>query len=178
MTIANYEILFRENYESLARYAFSILKNQEEAEDVVQRLFVKFWEKRNEMESILDHRAYLFRSVYNSSLNQLKRMQRSQAFSGDGEAAVASSDAANHLVLSDELQSKIDQAVTGLPTKCQEVFRLSRFEDLSYKEISEHLDISIKTVENHMVKALRIMREELSEYLPLLIITLIVSKGW
>jgi RNA polymerase sigma-70 factor (ECF subfamily) len=65
-----------------------------------------------------------------------------------------------------------------LPEKCREVFQLSRFEEKSYKEISEELNISVKTVENHIAKALRIMRSELSEYLPLLLITILVSKGW
>lgn len=178
MTIADYEELFRENYESLTRYAFSMMKNQEEAEDVVQRLFVKFWEKRTEMESVNDLRAYLYRSTYNTCLNEIKRLKRMNSFSGDHEANVETSDRANHLILGQELEAQIETAVSSLPEKCQEVFRLSRFEELSYKEISEELGISVKTVENHMVKALRIMRTELSEYLPLIVLTILVSKGW
>jgi len=178
MTVSNFELLFREQYEPLARYAFSILKSQEEAEDVVQRLFVKFWEKRNELAAVKDLRAYLFRSAYNSSLNQLKKNNRSQAFSGTTETQIESTDAASHLVISDELETQIEKAVAILPEKCQAVFRLSRFEEKSYKEISEELNISIKTVENHMGKALKIMREQLSDYLPLLVFTILVSKGW
>lgn len=178
MTIADYEVLFRDNYEPLTRYAFSIIKNQEEAEDVVQKLFVKFWEKRNEMENVNDFRAYLYRSVYNTCLNEIKRLKRMQSFSANGEVDVASSDKASYAVLGGELEAQIENAVSSLPEKCQEVFRLSRFEELSYKEISEKLNISVKTVENHIVKALRIMREELSDYLPLIVLTILLSKGW
>ena len=81
-------------------------------------------------------------------------------------------------ILYQELEGRIEEALQILPEKCGEVFRLSRFKDLSYKEISEQLNISIKTVENHMGKALKIMRTELQDYLPAIIITLLLLKKW
>ena len=81
-------------------------------------------------------------------------------------------------ILYQELEGRIEEALQTLPEKCGEVFQLSRLKDLSYKEISEQLNISIKTVENHMGKALKMMRMELQDYLPAIIITLLLLKKW
>ncbi len=173
-----FEALFREQYEGLGRYAHSLVKNQSISEDLVQRLFVNLWEKRSELQ-IQDIKPYLFRSVYNSSMNELKRMKKSQMQVEISERM----DFQNHQdssenLLHKELEGKIELAIQTLPDKCGEVFRLSRFGELSYKEISEKLHISIKTVENHMGKALRLMRTELQEYLSEAIIILFFLKGW
>lgn len=177
MTITDYESAFREHYEPLTRYAHSILKNQEEAEDAVQRLFVKFWEKRFELQ-VENVRAYLYRATYNTCLNQVKQNKNALNHLPEGSVQVQASEEASDQILGVELQERIEDAMQVLPEKCREVFRLSRFEEKSYKEISEELNISVKTVENHIGKALRIMRSELSEYLPMLLITILVSKGW
>lgn len=173
------EDLFRDHYEALTRYAFTIVKDNREAEDVVQKLFVKLWEKRHELEILNDVRAYLYRSTYNSSLNALKRLNRMTEMTASTEVNISEGTTdASHRVLSGELEDRIEHALGRLPEKCGEVFRLSRFQDLTYKEISEQLNVSIKTVENHMGKALRIMRKELEEYLPMIVITILLSKGW
>lgn len=79
---------------------------------------------------------------------------------------------AQQLIEAEQLQSRIDQAIDGLPARCRVIFVLSRFEELSYKEIAEHLDISPKTVENQIAKALRLLREALAAYLPALLLLL------
>lgn len=174
---AQLESLFTKHYHDLARYAHSIVKQQDEAEDVVQQLFVKLWDKRDELPLLENPAAYLYRATYNASVNARKRMLRQNP---DSEVYVsaAGTGAASDRLLSAELEARIEAAMQSLPEKCQEVFRLSRFNDLSYKEIAEQLDISPKTVENHMGKALRIMREELSDYLPQIVITLLLSMKW
>lgn len=173
------ETLFREHYEGLSRYAFSILKDQEEAEDVVQKLFVKLWEKRKEVEIWKDVRAYLYRSTYNASLNELKRVKRHTMYeTADKEVGFESDNDSSTLLMTSELEAKIENVLQTLPTKCGEVFRMSRFNEYSYKEIAEKLDISVKTVENHMGKALKLMRVELEEYLPAIIVTILLLKGW
>lgn len=177
MTITDYESAFREHYEPLTRYAHSILKNQEEAEDAVQRLFVKFWEKRMELQ-VENVRAYLYRATYNTCLNQVKSNKNALKHVPEESVQVQTSEEASDHILGAELQDQIEHAMQALPEKCREVFHLSRFEEKSYKEISEELNISVKTVENHIAKALRIMRSELAEYLPMLLITILVSKGW
>lgn len=175
ITINKLEDLFKAYYDDLTRYAFTIVKQQDEAEDVVQQLFIKLWEKRNDLEIWKDVKSYLFRATYNASINQWKRKQKMQNVQ---ELSQVENHVAAHLnsdsVLSKELEARIEEAIQQLPEKCQEVFRLSRFSELSYKEIADKLGISTKTVENHMGKALRIMRKELSDYLPQVIITLLL----
>jgi RNA polymerase sigma-70 factor (ECF subfamily) len=173
------ETLFREHYQGLSRYAYSILKNQVEAEEVVQQLFVKLWEKRLDLEIWKDVRSYLYRSTYNASLNEVKRKKRHTMYvSTDPENGFQSDSDSSSKIMSSELELQIENAIQTLPTKCAEVFRMSRYKEYSYKEIAEKLDISIKTVENHIGKALKLMREELEEYLPAIIVTILLMKGW
>lgn len=172
------EGLFHLHYDGLCRYAFTIVKDQAEAEDVIQGLFIKLWEKRKDLDVLKNTRAYLYRSTHNESLNAVKRINRRAVGAGDKELELSESNDASSIMIGDELQEKIDVTLESLPEKCQEVFRMSRFEQLSYKEIAEQLSISVKTVENHMGKALRLMREGLEDYLPLILITILLSKGW
>ncbi len=169
--------LFKTHYDELCRYAFSILKDQDVAEDTVQQLFIKLWEKRSSIGEIENIRPYLFRSTFNMSLNEQKRMQRMLNRNENivQNSSFQSSSNTSNLLESNELQNKIDLAMMVLPEKCREVFHLSRNEQLSYKEIAEQMKISPKTVENQVGKALRIMREELKDYLPLLILTLVLN---
>lgn len=173
------ESLFHLHYDELCRYAHTIVKDQFEAEDVVQGLFIKLWEKRKSLDVLNNTRAYLYRSTHNESLNAVKKLNRRTIGVDDQELKLSETNDASSILIGEELQERIDVALETLPEKCQEVFRLSRFEQLSYKEIAEQLSISVKTVENHMGKALRLMREGLEDYLPLLLITLLLlSKGW
>ena len=169
--------LFKAHYDELCRYTFSILKDQDVAEDVVQQLFIKLWEKRSSIGEIENIRSYLFRSAFNMSLNEQKSIQRMPKSDEDlvQNSSFHSSDNTSNLLVTNELQARIDKAMMVLPEKCREVFHLSRSEQLSYKEIAKQMDISPKTVENQVGKALRIMREELKDYLPLLILTLVLN---
>src|SRR3989338_7890959 len=169
--------LFRDHHQGLGRYAFTILKNQEEADDVVQQLFVALWEKRTEMGSIDNHRAYLYRAIYNRCLNEVKRNRRTQSVENGLLEVPSNLHEVGEILQYNDLEKRVNSAVRQLPDKCAEVFKLSRFQELSYREISEQLNISVKTVENHMTKALRVMRDELRDYLPWIIFTLLFSKG-
>ena len=173
------EQMFKDHYEGLCRYASTILKNQADAEDIVQHLFIKLWEKRSEIEILSNVKSYLYRSTYNASLNAVKRSKRQVLFGSmeSEDEPVSTNDTSNNL-LSQELEGRIEDALEQLPEKCGEVFRMSRFSELSYKEIAEKLGISVKTVENHMGKALRLMRNELLDYLPLIIVTILLSTRW
>ena len=169
--------LFKNHYDELCRYAHSILNDQDVAEDVVQQLFIKLWEKRESIGEIDNIRSYLFRSTFNLSLNEQKKMQRMPKSDEDSanNASFRSDENASNLVISNELQERIDSAMMVLPEKCREVFHLSRNEQLSYKEIAQEMNISTKTVENQVGKALRIMREELKDYLPLVVLILVLN---
>lgn len=167
---------FRSYYTDLCRYAYTIMQDQRQAEDLVQSLFVRLWEKRNELHIRENVRAYLYRSTYHHCLNEIKRIKRSRMQEISSiEDRSPSTELATDLVLSGELGERIERGLEQLPEKCAEVFRLSRQEELSYSEISDRLDISVKTVEKHIGKALKILRSELQEYLPEFLILIILN---
>jgi RNA polymerase sigma-70 factor (ECF subfamily) len=168
-----FEMLFRTYYQSLCNYAYSFLRDKEEAEEVVQSTFLLVWEKRGSLAIHTSVRPYLYAMVRNACLNVIKHDKIKQRHAGE-ELALAerSHDSVAHAVASNELENRIRLAIEDLPEQCRMVFKLSRFEELKYAEIANQLNISVKTVENHMGKALKIMREKLRDYLPLVIVLL------
>jgi RNA polymerase sigma-70 factor (ECF subfamily) len=163
--------LFTKHFRELHAYAFSIVKDWDIAEELVQGQFLKLWEK-NEWGHIKGSiKSYLYKSVYHDGLNYLRRQkielkyQNSIAYSMKNH----SNDTAGKLKLN-ELEQHLQSALNKLPEKCRIIFHLSRFEELKYQEIASQLNISIKTVETHMGKALRILRKEMKEFLPLIVL--------
>jgi RNA polymerase sigma-70 factor (ECF subfamily) len=164
-----FEMLFRTYYEPLCNYAYSYLQDRDEAEEIVQSTFLSIWEKRETLAIHTGVKPYLYAMVRNASLNAIKHAKIKQRHA-DHHLAVAerSSESASQSIVADELETRIHRAMETLPEQCRLVFKLSRFEELKYQEIADQLSISIKTVENQMGKALRIMREHLRDYLPLI----------
>lgn len=147
------------------------MKDHDIAREIVQEAFVNLWEKRESIELDRSPKSYLGSTVKNRCLNYLrdhKKFDRSiLEFEGlnSGHEYVEQ----DHLVTS-ELKLKIEEATNELPAKCREVFLLNRVEHKKYNEIAAELGISVKTVEAQMSKALKIMRNKLSEYISLLLI--------
>lgn len=166
-----FEMLFRTYYQPLCNYAFTFVQDRDEAEEIVQSTFLNIWEKRESLSIHTGVKPYLYAMVRNACLNLLKHEKIKQQHAAM-EMAVAerSVESVARTVMASELEAKIYQAMDHLPEQCRLIFKLSRFEELKYSEIAQQLDISVKTVENQMGKALRIMREQLKDYLPLLII--------
>ncbi len=161
-----YEQLFKLYYAALVRFAREILKDTDAAEDLVQEVFVKMWERKQNIDIKTSIKAYLYMAVKNHCLNKLKAEQRN-AFLEDGMAddvRIATNDTEEYSNTI-ELSKHINQALELLPPKCAIIFKMSRFEDKTYKEIAESLELSVKTVENQMGKALSILRNALSPYL-------------
>jgi len=171
--ITAFEMLFRTYYQPLCNYAYSFLQDREDAEEIVQSTFLLVWEKRETLAIRTSVKPYLYAMVRNACLNVIKHEKIRQKYAGE-EVALAdrSHDSVTNTVVSNELEYKIKEAMEELPEQCRMVFKLSRFEELKYSEIAEQLNISVKTVENHMGKALKIMREQLKDYLPLIIVFL------
>jgi RNA polymerase sigma-70 factor (ECF subfamily) len=166
-----FEMIFKTFYQPLCRYAYSFLTDKEQAEEVVQSTFIQFWEKRNALEIQTSLKSYLYRMVRNSCLNIIKHEKvKRQYVMHEIAVAEVSHESVSQRVYATELESKITEAMKALPEQCRLVFQLSRFEELKYQEIADQLKISVKTVENHMGKALKIMRGQLKEFLPLLLI--------
>lgn len=159
-----FEIIFKEYYERLCRYAEMILKDADSAEEVVQNTFVRLWEKKDKFKAEISLKSYLYKAVYNSALNEVKHKQVRNKYMEIKANETPAYDQVNEHG-SGELEKQISKALEKLPEQCRVVFKMSRFQELKYKEIAEILNISVKTVENQMGKALKIMRVQLAEYL-------------
>jgi RNA polymerase sigma-19 factor, ECF subfamily len=170
---AAFEQVFKTYYRNLHAYAFTMLKDEAEAEEMVQQVFFKLWERSDHLSFSGSIAAYLYRAVHNESLNFLKHQkvktshQMHVAYSMKNK-----SEQAQPKMLKNELENKLREALNELPEQCRTVFQLSRFEDMKYKEIADKLEISVKTVENHMGKALKLLRIKLVDFLPLIILLL------
>jgi RNA polymerase sigma-70 factor, ECF subfamily len=171
--ITAFEMLFKTYYQPLCNYAYTFVQDKDEAEEIVQTTFLAVWEKKEVLEIRTTIKPYLYAMVRNACLNVIKhekiKQQHAEVELAMGERSVES---VARTVMASELEKRIHQAMEALPEQCRLVFKLSRFEELKYAEIADQLSISIKTVENHMGKALKIMREQLRDYLPLLIVLL------
>lgn len=172
---ASFRVLFDTYYEALHRYAFTFFNDNDEAEDIVQNVFIHFWENRMKVEIHTSARALLYKSVYNASLNRIKHLSLKTKHANEAMYTQEKSYQQQNLDQK-ELTNKLNQALESLPEQCRRIFEMSRFQQLKYQEIADQLNLSIKTIENQMGKALKIMRTELKDYLP--IILLIISKSY
>lgn len=170
-----FEQLFTGHFRELHAYAYTLVKDWDVAEEIVQGLFLKLWEKNEWGHITISARAYLYKSVYHDSLNYLRRQKVHLKYQNQTEYSMKDQidDAADGRFQLSELEQCLEKALANLPEKCRAIFHLSRFEELKYQEIANELNISIKTVETHMGKALRILRAEMKEYLPLITLFLI-----
>ena len=162
----SFEKLFREYFPALMAFSRKILVDEDDAREVVQKVFINLWEKREEFDLSKSVKSYLFTSVHNGSLNVIRDRKK---FSAEEVPDMAGAWDVSAQIESMELEEKINEALASLPEKCREVFELSRFDGLKYNEIATQLGISVKTVENQMSKALKILREKLLKYLTLLL---------
>lgn len=165
-----FEQVFKSHFKALHAYACTILQEEAMAEEIVQQVFFKLWEKRDQVNIQQSLNAYLYRSVYNECLNYLKHKKVKKAHQSHTlYTAGTASDNVSRKVIAKELEEKIADALNQLPEQCRTIFQMSRFEELKYREIADKLNLSVKTVENQMGKALKIMRMQLVEYLPVLL---------
>ena len=169
-----FEKIFREYFKSLHAYAYTFMKDDEQAEEVVQNVFCRIWEKRGQLSPDGSLKAYLYRSVHNESLNYLKHQKTRAVFqvhhTNNGEQT---GNEASEKVMVAELDVHIQKALNELPLQCRTIFQLSRFENLKYKQIADQLNLSVKTVENQMGKALKVLRLKLAEFLPIVLYIII-----
>ncbi len=169
-----YEQVFRTYYPMLCNYALRLVKNQETAEEIVQDLFCTIWEKRQQIQLSSSLKSYLFGATHNNCLRYLKHQKVRQNYQVETLAQFKEGEPVqDEEFLTFELQQKIAEGINRLPAQCRKIFQLSRYEGLKYKEIAQKAGISVKTVEAQMSKALRILREELKDYLPTLLLFLL-----
>lgn len=165
-----FEELFRKYFPSLMAFAGRFLPDEDDAREVVHKVFINLWEKRSMLDTSTSLKSYLFKSVHNRSLNVIRDRKK---FVGDEVPDLASEIDVEAQMEAMELEERIMKVIEGLPEKCKEVFKMSRFEGLKYNEIADKLGISVKTVENQMSKALKVLREKLADYLVLVVLLLL-----
>ncbi len=157
---------FLEHYDKLFQTALNITSECDDAKDVIQDVFLKIWQKKENMDDQKLNGGYLYRSVVNASLNKLQKRKGNIQILSTATIAIASNgDAPDQVLYGKELEKEIDRAIELLPPKCKAIFVLSRFEGLKYREIADHLDVSPKTVENQMGIALKKLQNTLSPYM-------------
>lgn len=165
-----FEQVFSTYYQALCNYACTTVKDMDEAEEVVQNTFFNIWNKKEALEVTTSIKSYLYRAVHNECLNRIKHSKVRRLYAEDHKAFMAGGfEDSSKQFHGKELAALINKAIDSLPEQCSNVFKLSRFENLKYQEIADHLNISVKTVENHMGKALKLLRIQLKDYLPALL---------
>jgi RNA polymerase sigma-70 factor (ECF subfamily) len=158
-----FESLFRSLYTSLVRYAKTMVKDMDTSEEIVQDLFVKLWMERDKINIASSLNGYLFRATHNKCIHYLEHKKVMDKYIK--EISISNNRAPEdpfEILNYAELQSKIAAVLEKLPEQCGKVFCMNRFEGMKYREISETLSISVKTVEANMGKALKKFRKELT----------------
>jgi RNA polymerase sigma-70 factor (ECF subfamily) len=159
-----FESLFRSSYVSLVKYAKTMIKDHDTAEEIVQDLFFRLWQDKENLKIESSLNGYLFRSVHNRCLhfiehNRVIARHAEEISYNQSENQESPSDILNYK----ELQEKIARIIEKLPERCGKIFTMSRFEGLKYNEIAKKLSVSVKTVEANMGRALKEFRKELTQ---------------
>ena len=165
-----YDFLIESYYAKLCVYAHSLTSDRPGAEDIVQNVFVDVWTKRKNINPDLSLRNYLYRSVYNGFIDQYRK-NKSVIYLEKKYLEALDTVVETEQTNLDELMIKVNKEIEKLPPRCKEIFLLNKKEGLTHTEISEHLNISTKTIEGHMTRAFRILGEKLgSKIKPILFV--------
>lgn len=163
-----FEQLFKSHFAHLCNFAQQFVPDADTAKDITQKVYINLWEQREKMNPEQNIVSYLFTAVRNRCLNYIRdnKKYRSKVLDLDcGEIDLAITE--DNFALED-LQEKIEIALSALPEKCRLVFEMSRFREMKYREIAEELGIAQKTVEAHMSKAMKSLRASLGDWMALL----------
>lgn len=170
----SFKLIMNKWYSKLFNFANGYLKDEETAREVVQDVFLQLWDKRNKLTEDTNLNAYLFSLTRNRSIDVIRRERLMLQFRTDKQAEYSALTESFHAlsdpildhIFASELQTEIDQIINSLPEQCRKVFLLSRNNGLKNREISEVLDLSQKTVESHISKALKTLRTALEKKFP------------
>ncbi|RFM26177.1 RNA polymerase sigma-70 factor [Deminuibacter soli] len=170
-----FEAVFKENFKNLYAFAYTIVKDDSTAKEIVQQSFTNLWQKREKLQSTESLIRYLYKSVYHTGLNHLKHLKvkavYKQRYLQNSERLTTASERLQQK----EVEQKIAEVYNELPEKSRLIFQLSRYEGLKYAEIARRLHVSEKAVEKHITKVLKIFRQELKDYLPFIFILWIIQ---
>lgn len=164
--IREFEKLFARFYAPLCHHSFSILKDMDLAEDIVQEFFYQFWKNRESIRLRLSLSAYLYQSIRNNSLHYREHLSVRKQYAEEVLREASSGQPFEELseMGVEEINALIESTLQQLPERCSRIFRMNRFEGMKYREIADKLAISVKTVEADMGKALQMFRQSFREY--------------
>jgi RNA polymerase sigma-70 factor (ECF subfamily) len=161
-----FEWLFRQYYEKLCQWAYHYLRDLDSSEEVVQDLYYHLWRNRATMKFHVSAKSYLYKAVSNNCKMLIRNRGRRSAIEAEIVSLnTESAEEPEELLEVKEIREVVNKTLEELPEKPAQIFRMSRYEGLKYREIAEKLSISIKTVEANMGKALRVFRKNLQEYI-------------
>ncbi|MFH0756400.1 MAG: RNA polymerase sigma-70 factor [Bacteroidota bacterium] len=168
-----FEMLYNEQYKSLCYFAQRFVFDLDTSREIVQVVFVRIWEKRDALPADISLKTYLFTAVRNKCLDYLKHLKVENEFEKmrikeiQESSNILCKTIDNPLdgLVTKELENAIKDAIESLPGKCKAIFELSRYDGLTYRQIAEELNISVKTVETQMSRAIKSLREKLSGFL-------------
>lgn len=164
------ELLFRRYHRALCSHALRYVYSRVAAEDIVSDVFCRLWKNASFESVTTSYRSYLFRSVRNEAYSHLRAEFRHQNIPELSPAPeMESGQRPDHITQYEETFQRVKQIVEQLPPQCRKVFLMNRFEGKRYKEIAEAMGISVKTVDTHLVKALKLVRNGLRDYLVLVV---------
>jgi len=163
VALDNYNQLFHDYYVDLCRFAFTFVKDSDASEEIVQEVFIALWEKRHSLEISHSIRSFLYTSVKNKALNYVRdnntRTIHEAAFANEQTQEFAPE---NNSCEYQQLEESVEKAIAELPEQCKRIYIMSRYENLTYKQIANQLEISPKTVENQLGIALKKLRTTIS----------------
>ena len=165
-----FQAIFHKFYLTVCKTLQRFVRDKGIVEDLAQDIFVRLWEKREQINITSSLGAYLHRMAVNEALTYLRKQKKFQTNDIADADFSANDHSTDEVMAGNELRDNISAAIKQLPPRCQTIFKLSRYEQMSYKQIGEQLDISVKTVENQMSKALKILRGLLQNYLQWLVL--------
>lgn len=171
-----FQVLFRKYYSAMCHFARQFLNDSELAQETVQDMFVKIWEKRETLNIETSVKHYFFRSVRNHCLNQIQHEKIKKQYANRILETAHQEINPDQYYLEVGLIQRIEKSIDSLPPKRKEIFRLSREQGMKYKEIAETLHISVKTVEAQMGLALKYLRYELKDFSNYLMTLFLIFK--
>ncbi len=157
-------MLFKRHYTSLCYFVYKFTNNQMDAEEIVTDLFLKIWQNSHKININKNVKLYLFISAKNSSINFLKKQNRTSFFEDFEEDRYSNNSSADELLNVLDLKKSLELLLQKLPPKREIIFRLNRFDGFGYKEIAQMLSISVNTVQNQMVKAVQFLTQYYSTF--------------
>ncbi len=160
-----FDALYKKYSKRVYKFGYTILKSQEESENIMQDVFLNLWENRLKVDKDSSIKAYVFTITYNSAISIIRKKARESEFIEYLKTLQEiNEDPVNMRLEYNELTNKLDKIINELPQRQKEVYMLHRVEGLKYNEIAERLHISVNTIENHMSRALKTIRKKMGIY--------------